>query len=418
MLSRHKNIFRRDILRQECLAVFLTKKMNNNVYLASKPRYEILDGLRGVAAMIVVAFHLFETYSAGPDSQILNHGYLAVDFFFVLSGFVIGYAYDDRWSEMSTWNFFKRRLIRLHPMLIMGTVIGAIFFYLGDSSNFQLIADTPWWKVMLLMLFCCTMLPALKSWDIRGWAETNPLNGATWSLMWEYLANIVYALFVRRFSKSVLAILVVVSAFFTLDICLNLDVFGLLAGRMYAANTVIGGWCIDAEQGYIGIGRLLYPFFCGLLLSRMGKLISVRGGFWWCSLLIAILLCMPCIPGGERGTWTCGNGIYNAFVILVMFPLIVLMGAGSKVTDKRSIAVCKWLGEISYPLYVTHFPLVYVQIAWVSTHKDAPLGTHIFVAVSLFVFAIFMAWAAYKLYDVPVREWLTKKLFTTVRREQ
>lgn len=418
MLSRHKNIFRRDILRQECLAVFLTKKMNNNVYLASKPRYEILDGLRGVAAMIVVAFHLFETYSAGPDSQILNHGYLAVDFFFVLSGFVIGYAYDDRWSEMSTWNFFKRRLIRLHLMLIMGTVIGAIFFYLGDSSNFQLIADTPWWKVMLLMLFCCTMLPALKSWDIRGWAETNPLNGATWSLMWEYLANIVYALFVRRFSKSVLAILVVVSAFFTLDICLNLDVFGLLAGRMYAANTVIGGWCIDAEQGCIGIGRLLYPFFCGLLLSRMGKLISVRGGFWWCSLLIAILLCMPCIPGGERGTWTCGNGIYNAFVILVMFPLIVLMGAGSKVTDKRSIAVCKWLGEISYPLYVTHFPLVYVQIAWVSTHKDAPLGTHIFVAVSLFVFAIFMAWAAYKLYDVPVREWLTKKLFTTVRREQ
>ncbi len=71
-----------------------------STYLASKPRYEILDGLRGVAAMIVVAFHLFETYSKGPLSQILNHGYLAVDFFFVLSGFVIGYAYDDRWDNM------------------------------------------------------------------------------------------------------------------------------------------------------------------------------------------------------------------------------------------------------------------------------------------------------------------------------
>ena len=68
--------------------------MNTTTYLASKPRYEILDGLRGVAAMIVVAYHLFETYSAGPVHQILNHGYLAVDFFFVLSGFVIGYAYD------------------------------------------------------------------------------------------------------------------------------------------------------------------------------------------------------------------------------------------------------------------------------------------------------------------------------------
>lgn len=93
--------------------------------LASKPRFEILDGLRGVAAMIVVAFHLFETYSAGPSDQILNHGYLAVDFFFVLSGFVIGYAYDDRWGRMTTWNFFKRRLIRLQPMLILGTLIGA-----------------------------------------------------------------------------------------------------------------------------------------------------------------------------------------------------------------------------------------------------------------------------------------------------
>lgn len=385
--------------------------MNNNVYLASKPRYEILDGLRGVAAMIVVAFHIFETYSAGPDYQILNHGYLAVDFFFVLSGFVIGYAYDDRWDKMSTWNFFKRRLIRLHPMLIMGTIIGAIFFYLGDSSNFPLIGETPWWKVVALMIFCCTMLPALKSWDIRGWTETNPLNGATWSLMWEYLANIVYALFIRRFSKTILAIFVICSAFITLDICLNLDVFGLLQGRMYAANTVIGGWSIDAEQGYIGVGRLLYPFFCGLLISRIGKFIQVRGAFWWCSLLVAILLCMPCIHGGERGTWTCGNGIYNVFAILIMFPLIVSMGAGSKITDKRSIAVCKCLGEISYPLYVTHYPLVYLQMAWAATHKAAPLGTHVFVAVCLFLLAVSIAWAAYKLYDVPVREWLKKKCF-------
>ena len=63
----------------------------NNTYLASKPRYEILDGLRGVAAMLVVAYHLFETYYHGGPEQPINHGYLAVDFFFVLSGFVIGY---------------------------------------------------------------------------------------------------------------------------------------------------------------------------------------------------------------------------------------------------------------------------------------------------------------------------------------
>ena len=82
-------------------------------YLASKPRYEILDGLRGVAAMIVVAFHLLETYSKGPAYQVLNHGYLAVDFFFILSGFVVGDAYDNRWRRMSVGEFLKRRLIRL-----------------------------------------------------------------------------------------------------------------------------------------------------------------------------------------------------------------------------------------------------------------------------------------------------------------
>ena len=105
--------------------------MKTTTYLASKPRYEILDGLRGVAAIIVVAFHLFETYSAGPAHQILNHGYLAVDFFFVLSGFVIGYAYDDRWGRMTYRDFFKRRLIRLHPMVVMGMLIGAAAFSFG-----------------------------------------------------------------------------------------------------------------------------------------------------------------------------------------------------------------------------------------------------------------------------------------------
>ena len=74
--------------------------MANNVYLASKPRYEILDGLRGVTSVLVVLFHLLETYSKGPAYQLINHGYLAVDFFFVLSGFVIGYAYPDAYRQM------------------------------------------------------------------------------------------------------------------------------------------------------------------------------------------------------------------------------------------------------------------------------------------------------------------------------
>ena len=384
--------------------------MATTANLPSKPRYEILDGLRGVAALIVVGFHLFETYSPGVDAQILNHGYLAVDFFFVLSGFVIGYAYDDRWGRMSTWAFFKRRLVRLHPMLIFGTLFGGLLFYFGGNPAMPMVDEAPWWQVVLLTIFCCTLLPAAKSWDIRGWNETNPLNGATWSLMWEYLANIIYALFVRRMSKVVLGVFVVLTAFLTVDLCLNLDVFGLLAGRAYAANTVIGGWSVDAEQGYIGIARLLYPFFCGLLLSRMKWTVGVRGGFWWCAALVAVILCMPCIPGGERGTWTCLNGWYNALSILVLFPLVVSLGAGSSVEGRRSVAVCKFLGEISYPLYVTHYPLIYVQMGWAANHADLPASVHVVVALSILILAVAIAWAAYKLYDLPVRDWLRKKV--------
>ena len=82
----------------------------------------------------------------------------------------------QRWTRMTLKDFFKRRLVRLHPMVIMGTLIGALLFYFGDCSAFPFISETPWWKLLLLFLLSCTMIPAVTSWDIRGWEETNPLN--------------------------------------------------------------------------------------------------------------------------------------------------------------------------------------------------------------------------------------------------
>lgn len=383
---------------------------STNPLLVSKPRYDILDGLRGVAAMIVVAFHLFETYSPGPRGQVLNHGYLAVDFFFLLSGFVIGYAYDDRWGKMTHWDFFKRRLIRLHPMLIMGTLIGAIFFYFGGAPAFDLVLQTPWWKLLLVTLLGCLMIPLIPAWDIRGWREINPLNGASWSLMWEYIANILYGFVIRHFSRTLLTIFVFLSAFLTIDICFNLDVFNLLSPRDYASYTLIGGFGLSADQIYIGIARLFYPFFLGLLLSRFGCKIKVaHGGFWWCSALIAAVLVMPYL-GSPSHLWI--DGGYNALSVLLLFPVIVVMGAGSAITDKRTKKVCEFLGALSYPLYITHYPLVYVQMTWAAQNADLPASVHIWVAVSLFILAIGIAYATMKLYDIPVRDWLKKKFLT------
>ncbi|MGN0222062.1 MAG: acyltransferase family protein [Prevotella sp.] len=380
---------------------------DNSTYLASKPRYEILDGLRGVAAMMVVAFHLFETYSPGVVHQIVNHGYLAVDFFFCLSGFVIGYAYDERMAtgKMSIMDFLKRRLVRLHPMVCMGAMIGFLLFYMGGGPDFGMMTEVEWWQLVVLLLIAFTMVPVSKSMDVRGWSETYPLNGATWSLMLEYIANLLYVFFIRRLGKVALGICVALFALLTLTLTFNMDPFGVFPEDNYAAYTVIGGWGVDAPQLYIGLTRLLYPFFMGLLLSRTGRFISVKGGFWWCALIIIICQTMPRVGGIEpENFWM--NGLYESVVILVVFPLVVAMGAGSKVVGRKSQKVCTFLGDISYPLYITHYPLIYVQMGWALDHKDAPLGQHIMIAVSIFCIAIAVAWASLKLYDEPVREWL------------
>jgi peptidoglycan/LPS O-acetylase OafA/YrhL len=143
----------------------------------------------------------------------------------------------------------------------------------------------------------------------------------------------------------------------------------------------------------------------------MGWLIKIRGGIWWCSLFIVILLGMPWLGLGTEGDSRWTNGLYEAFCILLGFPLIVAIGAGSSVKGGKSEAVNKFLGDISFPLYITHYPLVYMQMSWAENHKDVPQGVHVFVAICLFILAVGLAYAAMKLYDFPVREWLKGKWF-------
>lgn len=120
-----------------------------SAFADSKPHYAILDGLRGVAALTVIWYHVFEGFETSPLDQKFNHGYLAVDFFFILSGFVVGYAYDDRWAGrragggMRMRDFLKRRIVRLHPMVVLGSVLGAVcvtcifpvLVYMGASGR-------------------------------------------------------------------------------------------------------------------------------------------------------------------------------------------------------------------------------------------------------------------------------------------
>jgi len=369
----------------------------SHAYLESKSHYAILDGLRGVASVLVIFFHVFETFTGGNRFiQIINHGYLAVDFFFLLSGFVVAYAYDDRWGKMTQWDFYKRRLVRLQPMVILGSVIGAALFYFQVSPAFPNIAGTPVWQMLLLMVIGATLIPVPISMDIRGWQEMHPLNGPAWSLFFEYIANILYAVIVRRFSKLVLSIFVSLAA------CMLIGY--LVCGQQ---GDLIGGWSIDRLQLFIGFTRVLYPFFAGVLLCRLGKLIHVKNAFWWCSLLIVIVLAIPRI-GDDKHVWM--NGIYEAAVVIFVFPLIVSMGAGGTLHSQKSTRICKFLGDISYPLYITHYPLIYVFTAWVANNKISLGVQGMLVGLALVVTSIIIAYASLKLFDEPVREWLRKKV--------
>lgn len=374
--------------------------ISSAAYADTKPHYELLDGLRGVAALVVIWYHVFEGFATSPVDQRFNHGYLAVDFFFILSGFVVGYAYDDRWKRrtLSFGGFIKRRLIRLHPMVVLGAVLGAVTFCLQGSVQWD---GTPvsFSSVLLALLLGLFLIPALpgSAPEVRGNGEMYPLNGPTWSLFFEYIGNLCYALFLRRLPTRWLA------GFVTLTGA-GLAAFAVGNGSGYGHLGV--GWSLADHNLVGGFLRLLFAFPMGLLLSRVFRPVAVRGAFWICSLAIVGLLSVPYVGDGTA-PWM--NGLYDTVCVLVLFPLLVWLGASGRATDRKTSGICKFLGDISYPVYVIHYPFMYLFYAWLWRGDAIPFAEAWPVAAGLFVGSILLAWMVLKVYDEPVRRWLTRR---------
>lgn len=376
-------------------------KISSAAFADTKSHYDLLDGLRGVAALMVMWYHVFEGYAfaGGTTIENFNHGYLAVDFFFILSGFVISYAYDDRWSENFTMKeFFKRRLIRLHPMVIMGAVLGAITFSIQGCVQWD---GTHIATSMIMLSLLCTILfiPAMPGvgYEVRGNGEMFPLNGPCWSLFFEYIGNILYALFIRRLSTKALTVLVVLLG-------AGLATFAITDVSGYGNMGV--GWTLDGINFVGGLLRMLFPFSMGMLLSRNFKPIKVRGAFWICTAILITLFSVPYLEGSEP---ICANGIYEAFCIIVAFPILVWIGASGSTTDKRSTKVCKFLGDISYPLYVIHYPFMYLFYAWLIKNQLFTFNQTWQVALGVYVWNILIAYLCLKFYDEPIRKYLAKR---------
>ena len=368
----------------------------------SKPHYDILDGLRGVAAILVLWYHVFEGYAFAAGAPIIampNHAYLAVDFFFILSGFVIAYAYDDRIGKsMPLGNFFKRRLIRLHPMVVLGAVFGVITFLMQGSVQWD---GTHVMTSAVMIALLCTMffIPAAPGcyYEIRGNGEMFPLNGPAWSLFFEYIGNILYALFIHRFSNRTLTI-------WTALMGIGLGFFTLTDFSGYGNLGV--GWTLDATNFIGGLLRMLFPFSLGMLVFRHFKPIKICGAFWICSLVLFVLFHVPFIPGLAP---ICYNGLFEMICITLVFPLLVWLGASGSTTDRFSSGVCKFLGDISFPVYIIHYPLYYLFYAWLIKHQYYTFGQTWVTAILLIAGNIVLAWCCLKIYDEPVRRYLSKR---------
>lgn len=332
-----------------------------------------------------------------PVIDFINHGYLAVDFFFILSGFVVGYAYDNRWGKTLTLGgFFRRRLIRLQPMVCMGALIGAASFLLSGMERWDGTHATLW--LTFLSFVCgCLMLPALPGMprEVRGNGEMFPLNGPCWSLFFEYVGNIVYALFIRRLSTRLLALL-------SFALCCALAWFAVTDQSGYGSIGV--GWTVDRTNILGGSLRMLCPFTMGLLLSRIFKPIHyARGAFWTSAALLLIIFHVSYIYSDGALSL---NGMFEAACIIAVFPLVVWYAASGKTTDEASTRICRFLGDISYPLYIVHYPLMYAFYMWLIKTHQYTLHETWPAALAAVSASIILAWLCLKLYDMPIRKWL------------
>ena len=376
----------------------------------TKPHYELLDGLRGAAALMVVWYHVFEgfAFAQGTGIDTFNHGHLGVDFFFMLSGFVISYAYDDRWQapagkRLTLGNFFKRRLIRLHPMIIIGALIGMTTFLIQGGVRWD-GTETPIQWVMVALLMGMLLLPAYPGagYEVRGNGEMYSLNGPSWSLFFEYLGNIMYALFIRRLPNKALACLVAISgalwAWFAIGNVSGYDMLGV-------------GWTLGGYNFLGGLLRMTFPFTLGMLIARNFKPVRVPGIFW---ISIAVLFALFSVPYIPADLCSCAEGIslnstYELACIVLVFPLIVWLAASGNMAGKVSHKVCKFLGDLSYPLYIVHYPVMYLFYSWLIEKKLYTLGETWPVVILVFAINITLAYTCLKLWDEPVRRWLTKR---------
>jgi peptidoglycan/LPS O-acetylase OafA/YrhL len=338
--------------------------------MVDKQVFQTMNGLRGIAALVVVAFHW-----SLRDPLYMKYGFLSVDLFFVLSGFVIAHSYGKRLeSGLSVREFVLIRLIRLYPLYALGTLLGSIVILASVVSKGGLTpANT---NGVLTLPFAFLMLPAPPR--LSDWMQLYPLNGPAWSLLFELVVNIFYAATVRYWRINNIIILMLVTGPL------------LFVGGEF---TQAAGW--DWPTVPTGLLRVMYSFPAGVLIYELYKRKMLIGGAPAVALAFGLigLLILPLFIG-----------MY--FSVLFGFPILVALAAMSepKGLALRAFSV---MGAASYAIYAIHEPL-----HWLIKATLIKLGFQegMLVDVVLIVSILPICVVLNNVFDGPGRKYLSRKL--------
>lgn len=333
-----------------------------------------LDGLRGTAAIAVLVLHAATAQT--PELPVFGSAYLAVDLFFLLSGFVIGHAYDAKLSDgMGFRKFFRIRVIRLYPLYLLGLAVAIA------TPALMAVTTGDWWlakPTAQALPWAVFILPRPVS-DPSHWFIINP---PAWSLFYEMLGNILYALLITRLDKRTLLGIVVVAGLVLTAISLH-----------YGTINAHPNWPIWFLTSF---SRMAFSFTLGLLFYRWwreGVLPAPHMPAGWAILLFLVLIALPS-TGPAAGALT-------AAVVLVGFPIVLLIGIANEPSG-RAAPLMSELGRISYALYILHWPIM-VALAEAAAALDLSreVANVLTVPVSLAA-----ARYAARYFDEPLRAWI------------
>lgn len=348
--------------------------------MAAKTHYATLDGLRGLAAIVVVMLHALKPFDLG---SLMPQAYLAVDFFFLLSGFVIAYAYQKRLLiGLSVTGFVRIRLRRLYPLALAGLAFSFVVFLVKHLSTHAEITSA----AIYAIVWGALLFPSPVNLG-HGWEAPFPYNPPAWSLFWEFAVNILYALIARRLTRRVLTILVSLSA-------VSLVVQGYLIGG-------IGGAGQDWATLYTGVARVAFPFFCGVLLYNTHATASPRVFHRAAAPLTVGLLGTLLFPVSRFGQ------VFALLAVMLVFPTLVFFGARDE-PPPRIRAFFLALGRLSYPIYILHWPVLKVFDSYFFAHHLSGLRLYVGFMIELLAVIAF-AHCATILIDDPVRALLNRR---------